>query len=162
MLFRSPHLMREIEKGILIRAIDTLWIEHLNAMDALRTGIGLRGYGQRDPLIEYKKEAYRLFVELMNLIQKQVTYRIYKVGLARKLAPSLIERRGVVMSAPAKIMEKGKGQFSGVSLPKEEKEKVVKGDNVPVKPRDMMGRKIGRNDPCPCGSGKKYKKCCGR
>ena len=158
----EPHLMREIEKGILIRAIDTLWIEHLNAMDALRTGIGLRGYGQRDPLIEYKKEAYRLFVELMNLIQKQVTYSIYKVGLARKLAPSLIERRGVVMSAPAKIMEKGKGQFSGVSLPKEEKEKVVKGDNVPVKPRDMMGRKIGRNDPCPCGSGKKYKKCCGR
>ncbi|MBU4346925.1 preprotein translocase subunit SecA [Patescibacteria group bacterium] len=118
----------QIEKAVLIRSIDTLWVEHLEAMDYMRRGIGLRGYGQRDPLVEYKREAYQLYNELNNLIQKEVVYSIFKVAdVSQFAAPSLVDR--------AK-------QFSA--------------------PADAAGHKVGRNDPCPCGSGKKYKKCCGR
>ncbi|MFH1661620.1 MAG: preprotein translocase subunit SecA [Candidatus Falkowbacteria bacterium] len=118
----------EIEKAVLIRSIDTLWIEHLDAMSRMRQGIGLRGYGQRDPLLEYKREAYGLYNELNNLIQKQVVYSIFKLGGVEKFnAPSLADR-AKKFSAPAKTSKE----------------------------------KVGRNETCPCGSGKKYKKCCGK
>ncbi len=141
----------EVEKSLMLRAIDNLWIEHLETVSYLRQGIGLRGYGQRDPLVEYKKEAYRLFNELQDLIQKQVVYSIFKTAdavtaQARNIfnAPSLAERARH-FQAPAKTMERGQ---------------VI--DTVKAKTRDESGEKVGRNDPCPCGSGKKYKKCCGK
>jgi preprotein translocase subunit SecA len=124
--------MRQIEKELLVRAIDNLWVEHLSAIDILRTGIGLRGYGQRDPLVEYKREAYDMYIQLLNLINKQVVYTIYKIGPGVRLAKSVVENnqqkegRDVVGAASAKHSDK-----------------------------------VGRNDPCPCGSGLKYKKCCG-
>jgi len=136
---------REIERSILLRSIDTLWMEHLEAIDSLRQGIGLRGYGQRDPLIEYKKEAYRLYNELNNLIQKEVVYSIFKVGEAETIAgPNLLEM-AKNFSAPAKEMDSSN---STQIIAKQ-------------KPKDAEGKTIGRNDPCPCGSGKKFKKCCG-
>jgi preprotein translocase subunit SecA len=151
----------EIEKAILIRSIDTLWIEHLDAMDYMRRGIGLRGYGQRDPLVEYKKEAYHLFDELNSLIQKEVVYSIFKVGdMSQIKAPSLADR-AKQFSAPAKTMDEKTSSFSGFK-------QADKGSNsgtidmVKPKLKDAVGEKIGRNDPCPCGSGKKYKKCCGK
>ncbi|MDD5291006.1 MAG: preprotein translocase subunit SecA [Patescibacteria group bacterium] len=152
----------EIEKAILIRSIDTLWIEHLDAMDYMRRGIGLRGYGQHDPLVEYKKEAYHLFNELNGLIQKEVVYSVFKVGDINQVkAPSLVDR-AKQFSAPAKTMdEKTSSNFSGFK-------QADKGSNsgtidmVKPKLKDAAGEKIGRNDPCPCGSGKKYKKCCGK
>jgi preprotein translocase subunit SecA len=141
--------MREVEKRIMLQAIDNLWIEHLETMDHLRTGIGLRAYGQREPLIEYKKEAYRAFNELLNLIQKQVVYSIYKIGLAVKFTPSVMpldfsqsRPSQIKLTAPAKTMNEDIEQPLSKSV------------------RDK--KKIGRNDPCPCGSGKKYKKCHGR
>jgi len=157
----------EIEKSVLIRSIDTLWVEHLEAMASVRQGIGLRGYGQRDPLIEYKKEAYRLYNELNNLIQKEVVYSIYKLGAIEDAraqefkAPTLVDR-AKHFSAPAKVMDQSTASFSGYKGP----EKSGQGDNgakdmVRQKVKDSDGKKIGRNDPCPCGSGKKYKKCCG-
>jgi preprotein translocase subunit SecA len=122
--------MRKIEKGIMLRAIDTLWVEHLEAMDHLRHGVGLRGYGQRDPLVEYKHESYKMFAELLGLIDKQVVYSIYKVSLG--VAPS------------ASPMERHKPTIGG-------------------RGPDKSGTvKIGRNDLCSCGSGKKFKKCCGK
>ncbi len=138
-------IMSQIEKGMTLRAIDSLWVDHLSAVDYLRTGIGLRGYGQRDPLVEYKKETYGMFQELLHLINKQVVYSIYKVGLAADVAPSLMQRRGVKLSAPAK---EGDSQNAP--------------SDIKAKPRTAEGEKIGRNDPCPCGSGKKYKRCCGK
>lgn len=84
--------MRKIEKEIILRSIDNLWIEHLEAIDYLKTGIGLRGYGQRDPLIEFKKEAYRMFNELINIIEKQIVYSIYKIGFAIEIAPSIMQK----------------------------------------------------------------------
>ncbi len=142
---QSENLMRQIEKGIMIRAIDTLWVDHLSAIDYLRTGIGLRGYGQSDPLVEYKRETYRMFHELLHFINKQVVYSIYKIGLATQVAPSLMQTSGLKLGGPAKTSN-GR-QFS---------------DEIKSKPRAPGGKKIGRNDPCPCGSGKKYKKCCGK
>jgi len=137
-------MMRQIERGLTIRAIDTLWVDHLSAVDYLRTGIGLRSYGQRDPLVEYKRETYRMFQELLHYINKEVVYSIYKVGLSAEPAPSMMERRGVRLSAPAKDAD-SRNQVA----------------DIKAKPRTSEGEKIGRNDPCPCGSGQKYKRCCG-
>jgi len=171
----------DIEKGILIRSIDTLWVEHLEAMDHMRKGIGLRGYGQRDPLVEYKKEAYTLYNELNSLIQKQVVYSIFKVADIEQFSTPGIADRARDFKAPAKVMDRGSGSFTGFkhtqtapaaaraagqadgSLPaqagKQTEENKV--DLVQPKVKDASGKKVGRNDPCPCGSGKKYKKCCG-
>jgi len=148
--------MREIEKGILLRSIDTLWVEHLDEMDHLRSGIGLRGYAQRDPLIEYKKESFRMFRELLGAVEKQVVYSIFKVGLAGEIAErSLLERQGVVLSGAQKTMSENS---SNTGLPALESNK----------PKDADGHKVGRNDPCPCGATKsdgtpiKYKHCHGK
>ncbi|RLC38199.1 preprotein translocase subunit SecA [Candidatus Falkowbacteria bacterium] len=157
----------EIEKSILIRSIDTLWVEHLEAMASVRQGIGLRGYGQRDPLVEYKKEAYRLYNELNSLIQKEVAYSIFKLGRIEDAqtqefkAPSLVDR-AKQFSAPSKVMDQSTTSFSGYKSP----DNGAQGDSgakdiVREKVKDESGKKVGRNDPCPCGSGKKYKKCCG-
>jgi preprotein translocase subunit SecA len=143
----------DVEKGILIKSIDNLWIEHLETIDSLRQGVGLNSYGQRDPLVEYKKESFRLFKELEDLIQKQVVYSIYKTITALEersqqlfSSPSLIDR-AKKFSAPAKFSkDSDSNEIASVSR----------------KPKDGEGKKIGRNDPCPCGSGKKYKKCCGK
>jgi preprotein translocase subunit SecA len=143
----------DIEKNILLRSIDSLWVDHLDSMDFMRRGIGLRGYGQRDPLVEYKKEAFRMFSELNNLIQKDAVYGIYKFGNTQGMsgmnfmAPNLLQRART-FSAPSKTAEssaEGRAAF----------------DNIHQKVLNAEGEKVGRNDLCPCGSGKKYKKCCG-
>ncbi len=139
---QHPEMLLEIEKQVLIRSIDNLWVDHLVAVDYLRTGIGLRGYGQRDPLVEYKKETYRMFSELLMLIQKEVVYTIYKISIGIDLAPSVIQ--------------KGKMIFQGGDAN-------VTNETVPAgkKVKNDKGEIIGRNDPCPCGAGKKYKRCHG-
>ncbi len=133
-------MIKQIEKGALLRSIDALWVEHLVSIDYLRAGIGLRGYGQRDPLIEYKKESFRMFNELQANIQKEVAYSFFKITASMQMAPSVMAA-GNMMMAGAKKSEGGNGRVvsnSGVSTPK-----------------------VGRNEPCTCGSGKKYKKCHG-
>ena len=150
----SEDTMRQVEKEILIRSIDNLWVDHLDAISAVRTGIGLRGYGQRDPLIEFKKETYRMFMELQNLIQRQVVYSIYKVGVTSKMTNSIMETD---QQQTSNI--KSSGQFKTADPYAN-----VKKNDVPVvesKVKNEEGTKVGRNDPCVCGSGKKYKKCCG-
>jgi len=165
--------MAHIERGILLRSIDTLWIEHLEAMGHLRTGIGLRAYGQRDPLIEYKKEAYRMFKELLAIIRKQVVYSIFKVGVATQLSPSEMQRAqaGMQFSAPSKTMSEGQSsiarsvaQIGGEQQKTAMAKEVEKRDSTPLVENEQthfQGQKVGRNDPCPCGSGKKFKKCHG-
>ncbi|MCK5268317.1 MAG: preprotein translocase subunit SecA, partial [Spirochaetes bacterium] len=147
----------QVEKEVILRSIDNLWIEHLGAMDHLRTGIGLRGYGQQDPLVEYKKEAYRLFTELMNLIQKQVVYTIYKIGLTQNFAPAIMEAENTQIS-----------NVSSTGIIASEAQKRESQNSVSDKTANQDGKKVGRNDPCPCGakkadgSPKKYKHCCGK
>lgn len=149
--------MRKIEKALWLRAIDTLWVEHLDAIEHLRRGIGLRAYGQKEPLVEYKKEAYRMFQELQHLIEKQVVYSIFKVGMVTQAAPSLLQRRGVQMSAPAKTMERGRQLIAEPTSEPGLGKEVVQS----YTPDHPEAPKVGRNDPCPCGNGKKYKKCHG-
>ncbi|MCK5320847.1 SEC-C domain-containing protein, partial [Candidatus Parcubacteria bacterium] len=157
-----------LEKSILIRSIDALWVEHLEAMSSVRQGIGLRGYGQRDPLVEYKKEAYRLYNELNNLISKETVYSIYKVGNAQQEAitrqfnaPSLMDL-AKNFSAPAKTANGSTSSFSGFGGGGNKNNNSASVFSEPqAKVRNESGEKVGRNDPCPCGSGKKYKKCCG-
>ncbi len=140
---QHPEMMLEIEKAVLLRSIDNLWVEHLVAIDYLRTGIGLRGYGQRDPLVEYKKETYRMFNELLALIQKEVVYTIYKMSIGIEMAPSMMEKGNLILQGAEK-------EVDYKSMNRENK-----------KTRDASGKEVGRNDPCPCGSGKKFKKCHG-
>ncbi len=136
-------MMVSIEKSILLRAIDMLWVEHLVAVQYLRNSIGLRGYGQRDPLVEYRRETFGMFNQLLGNIQKEVVYSIFKVSVGLQLAPSIMADDKMVMQGAQK--SSSGGDVSDVSR----------------KPRKEDGEKVGRNDPCPCGSGKKYKKCHG-
>jgi preprotein translocase subunit SecA len=148
----SPELMKEIEKSVLLRAIDYFWIHHLEAINHLRTGIGLRGYGQLDPLVEYKKEAYILFNQLLAAIQHQVVYTIFKVGLVNRIAPSVVTEAKNYLGAK-KTMDKNDSVYG---------DQAKRETAVVAKRGEFQGHKVGRNDPCPCGSGKKFKKCCGQ
>jgi len=156
----DPNFMKIIEKSVMLRSYDYFWINHLEAINHLRTGIGLRGYAQLDPLVEYKREAYRLFNELLNNIQKQIVYSIYKVGYVNQVAPSLVEQAKKFSGAP-EIMNEGAKPFSTDAN--------VYGDQGDRSQQVVKKRgEVGRNEPCPCGkkdeNGKplKYKKCCGQ
>ncbi len=144
--------MQMIERGLVLRSVDTLWVEHLTAMDKLRTGIGLQGYGQRDPLVEYKREAFILFNSLINAIRQQIVYAIFKVGIARKMAAPQVQQ-----------MRQFNEQKQGFSPFQQQVEERAQANQVlATKPKDASGHKIGRNDLCFCGSGKKYKHCHGK
>ncbi|MDZ4229856.1 MAG: preprotein translocase subunit SecA, partial [Candidatus Veblenbacteria bacterium] len=146
MLPNADTMMREAEKAISLRSIDTLWVQHLTAMDNLRGGIGLQGYGQRDPLVEYKRESFRMYKNLLAAMRKEVVYNIFKVGVAQQAAQAAAPRRQIQEQGPAKTQAEAKSVFaSAVSST---------GGPVMGKPKDEAGHKVGRNDPCPCGSGK--------
>ncbi len=146
----TPELFVQVCRGLSLRAMDTFWIEHLDAIDHLRKGIGLRGYGQRDPLVEYKKEAYRMWNELLHAIERQIVYSVFKVQVAQQIAPSLLERGNITLTAPAKEGDRALAASEEGNA-----------DKSPATAIDPGLPKVGRNDPCPCGSGKKYKKCHG-
>ncbi len=139
-------LMRQVEKLVMLNTIDKLWIDHLDATDDLREGIGLRGYGQRDPLVEYKAEAFNMFERLIQTIDFEVARRIFRVQIMEQPRPQtqpLAEE--VKPEAPTGDFAKA---FAGAgSRP------------AGSEPAGTKRRKIGRNDPCWCGSGKKWKKC---
>lgn len=126
----GPEVLREIERMVMLRMVDEKWMDHLDAMDQLREGIGLRAYGQKDPLIEYKFESFQMFQNMVDAIQDDVVRYVFRVNVVQ--AP---QQRQTVEN---KYQEEGPAQ--------------------PVRREN----KVGRNAPCPCGSGKKYKKCCGK
>jgi len=130
--------MRQIESFVYLRTIDRIWVDHLDAMDDLREGVGLRGYGQKDPLVEYKKEAFSSFERLLGSIDHDLVRQIFRVQI------------GPPRPQPQPIRTNIDTQDKMGLTPEPKQASQV----VPQK------KKIGRNDPCPCGSGKKYKKCC--
>jgi len=149
----TPEIMRQIERAMYLRAIDTFWMNHLDDIDYLREGIGLRGYGQRDPLVEYKKEAFLLFQNLMAAIRSAVITNIFKVGIIKEEpAP----QRNVLEGAKYQGAEEAPAQFGAVKEGEEKKSSASQSQTIVNK------TEIGRNQPCPCGSGKKYKRCCGK
>ena len=129
-------LMRELERVMMLRVVDEYWMDNIDAMQELRRGIGLRAYGQNDPVVEYKREGYEMFERMIAAIQEETLRRIF---LARVQVGGQVKRERV-----AKVTGESAGADGTVK-------------KQPVK----KGKKVGRNDPCPCGSGKKYKKCCG-
>jgi preprotein translocase subunit SecA len=147
----GAELMRELERYAMLRTIDDKWKEHLYDIDQLKTGIGLRAYGQRDPLIEYKKEAFGLFTQMLEAIDEET------IELMFKLQPAQQEQ--AAKGRPEKRMQAVHQSTVGMGYADTQPaEEVAPGKPKPVK---RIGKKVGRNDPCPCGSGKKYKKCCG-
>jgi preprotein translocase subunit SecA len=140
----GTELMRHLEKVFMLQAVDHQWKDHLLAMDHLREGIGLRGYGQKDPLIEYKKEGFEMFEEMKLRIVESTVENLFRIKVAAKEQGQEIERRQKRQIANLSFV--GAGATAAAAAP------------APV----HVGQKVGRNDPCPCGSGLKYKKCHGK
>ena len=129
--------------------IDTQWKDHLLSIDHLKEGIGLRGYGQRDPLTEYKREAFDLFQSMAERVKALVVERLFKVQIVREAPMDLPAVTAWADATESRGESRGEARRgSGGSAPRTSS------------PRAPDGSKIGRNDPCVCGSGKKYKKCC--
>jgi preprotein translocase subunit SecA len=140
----SSELMRFLEKTFMLQVIDHHWKDHLLAMDHLRDGIGLRGYGQKDPLIEYKKEGYDLFAGMMQRIKSDALERLFRVQAVRNEHPAPAAPPPPLISRPQPKLTLNRGE-----------------EPVAAQTVHRSDDKVGRNDPCPCGSGKKYKKCHG-
>lgn len=143
--------MRQIEKAIVLQTIDTLWMNHLDEIDYLRQGIGLRGYGQRDPLVEYKREAFNLFSHLMENMRSTAVRTIFKISMV-SASPQAQEAQ--ITNVEYHGAEDNVSQFSEVK-------ESGQSEPTPQKPLENKD-KVGRNDMCPCGSGKKYKQCHGK
>ncbi|TSC77139.1 MAG: preprotein translocase subunit SecA [Parcubacteria group bacterium Gr01-1014_31] len=166
--------MRKIEKAVMLRSMDTLWMDHLDSMDHLRTGIGLRGYGQLDPLVEYKRESYRMFTELTNIVNKQIVYSIYKVGVAGQMLMQQPRLGAMQFTAPSKEMQRGPSAVAAAASSNDDTpqaREVAKREtvsNVDDAQTHYEGTRVGRNDPCPCGAKKadgtpvKFKHCHGK
>ena len=135
--------MRHLERMVLLQVVDSHWKDHLLNMDHLKEGIGLRGYGQKNPLDEYKREGYEMFVDLMESIKQQTVSTMFMVRLVSEEEIEALEQQ---RRAEQEAMEMRRNDEEAAAQ----------------KPMVRQGEKIGRNAPCPCGSGKKYKRCCGR
>ncbi|TME90829.1 MAG: preprotein translocase subunit SecA [Chloroflexi bacterium] len=146
-------LMPMVERDVMLRTIDWQWMEYLTQMEHFREGIGLRAYGQRDPLVEYKNEAFEMFNELRERIQGSIVARIFRVQVQRNAPPPPPVVRQVFESGPGEPDGSG-----GNGAPRKPRPATAAGAAVP----GGAAAKIGRNDPCWCGSGKKYKRCHGR
>jgi preprotein translocase subunit SecA len=152
----DPQALPSMERYILLNSIDTLWQDYLRSIDQLRQGVGLRAYGQQDPLVEYKREAYAMFSSLMDNIKAEIAQKIFRSTTSLKAferlmlnLPRQLVHNQVSALSDASIQAMGAGDSRG-------------GATATAAPAQRSGGpKTGRNDPCPCGSGKKYKKCCG-
>jgi len=154
----GPELLRNLERMVFLQIIDSKWKDHLYAMDSLREGIGLRAYGQRDPLIEYKREAFGMFSQMISAIEEDAAQTIFKLESVKP------ERfKGVFSSASVQLVHPEAAKFES---PKEQPlvmhDPRMGAPQVAITPPSASHPKVGRNDPCPCGSEKKYKKCCGK
>jgi len=158
----NPEAVKAIERYTILSAIDKLWQEHLYGMDSLRNSIGLRAYGQRDPLIEYKAEAFKMFEELMVNIKTEICHNIFRS------ASSLMAFDQFLRNLPQRNVHQETSAFGQSQT--QTKTKEPRGSDMVSEAAEAIskakpvraGPKVGRNDPCPCGSGKKYKQCCGR
>jgi len=137
----TPPVMAHLMKVLLLQTIDAQWKDHLLSIDHLKEGIGLRGYAQRDPKEEYKREAYELFLQMMGRIRQEVVQKLFRIQLAREQDVERMEQR----------KRRHQMVFNRAG-----------GEDAAPKPVVRQEKKVGRNDPCPCGSGLKYKKCCGQ
>ncbi len=160
--FENPEALKEVERFTILSAIDKLWQEHLYEMDSLRHSIGLRAHGQRDPLLEYKAEAFKIFDELMVNVKTEICHNIFRS------ASSMLAFENFLKNVPQQTLHHnasafGGGTATGTAKASDVVSEAAAAAEAQAKARPVRtGPKVGRNDPCPCGSGKKYKACCGR
>ena len=160
--FENPAALKEVERFTILSAIDKLWQEHLYEMDSLRHSIGLRAHGQRDPLLEYKAEAFKIFDELMVNVKTEICHNIFRS------ASSMLAFENFLKNVPQQTLHQNTSAFGGGGAPATGRASDVVSEaaaaaEAQAKARPVRtGPKVGRNDPCPCGSGKKYKNCCGK
>ena len=169
--------IREMERVYLLRAVDTHWMDHIDAMDQLKAGIRLRSYGQHDPVVEYRLEGFDMFDEMieniredtvkMMLIMPKRVYEIQKrqeaIEAARKAAEAAAAAAHQVMLNKGEQKPQPNAVQAALKREQVAKPSQTSGDGTDTQNKTVRkGKKVGRNDPCPCGSGKKYKKCCGR
>ncbi len=144
----TPDILRQVERYFMLQTLDNLWKDHLLAMDHLREGIGLRGYGQKDPKMEYKKEGFSLFEGMIRNFCEDSIEKLFKVQIQKGQEVPVERHRQQPMQMGRPELPTGKSQ----------------GEAKPTKPvtQERQYPRVGRNDPCPCGSGNKYKKCHGK
>ena len=157
-----------MEKVLVLQILDSSWMEHLRAMDHLRSSIGLQGYAQVDPKVEYKREGMKIFAEMWNGVADKVTDLIFRVEQLRPRLPlvpgdALAARPGADDPRGAGAGARGGSRGSGI---RSQQEAAIAASQQSTEkkqePLRNLGKKVGRNDPCPCGSGKKFKACCMR
>jgi preprotein translocase subunit SecA len=154
----GAEMMRTHEKFVMLQVVDQQWKDHLLAIDHLKEGIGLRGYGQRDPLIEYKKESFELFTLMKERIEDQIVQYLFKLQpVAREAADEDVNARSAERRAPVPMPARRGPSNVNYSYGAA----ASGGQDAKVETIQRNAPKVGRNDPCPCGSGKKYKKCHG-
>ena len=152
----GTELMRQVERFVMLSVVDSLWMDHLDAIENLRQGIGLRGYGQKDPLVEYKNEAFKMFEQLINAIDDEIVHRIYRIQVQAPPMPQ--EQHQHIIAQPAGAGVSSNGEVSSGTQTASAGSSTVSGNSSETESRST-GKKLGRNDPCWCGNGKKYKKC---
>ncbi len=153
--------LRQIERMVYLSVIDEKWKEHLREMDDLKEGIGLRGYGQKDPLVEYKREGFQMFVELLDEINRETVRTLFRIRIDESPVPQrerAPQRLALVHQDAAGM---GFAPPPDASPVEQTATNATEGDGNPKQRPIRVGQKVGRNDKCPCGSGKKYKRCHG-
>jgi preprotein translocase subunit SecA len=161
--FEEPEKLTTVERYTILSAIDKLWQEHLYEMDSLRQSIGLRAHGQRDPLLEYKAEAFKIFDELMVNVKTEICHNVFRSASSMKAFEDFLRNvppTTTHQAPPSAFEDKNKSKD-----PNKSSDVVSQAANDLSKPAPKpkrTGPKVGRNDPCTCGSGKKYKNCCGK
>ena len=169
--FETPPAMRNIERYVMLNVIDRLWKEHLYGMDGLRESVGLRAYAQQDPLVEYKQEGFKMFAEMMQHIYEDITSGLFSSSFSESRLEKFLTNANPRFSH--QVFEPGSfdavSKLPGLGEKEKNQSKRFMGQESGNKPITSSGKtfkrtdkKVGRNEPCPCGSGKKYKQCCGK
>jgi preprotein translocase subunit SecA len=158
----DPVTLKSIERMIVLNALDRLWQEHLYNMDQLRTGIGLRGYGQRDPLVEYKQEAFNMFEEMMTNVKNEIAGNVFRSASSLAAFENFLRALPLQLSAPDANQPGAFAQPAPANAGKQSEQIVEEAIQAAAAPVRREVPKVGRNEPCPCGSGKKFKQCCGK
>jgi preprotein translocase subunit SecA len=180
-LLAEPEILHRVERDIMLQLVDAQWKDHLYSLDHLKEGIGLRGYGQRDPLVEYKKESFELFTAMRDRVEEEIVRYLWRLmpvagegvdGAQIPQRPAPRRQAPITLNSPSSQAASPFGAIGGGSAPAARSGGGGQGENGPPRPARTGGDdvvrqvkreepKVGRNDPCPCGSGKKYKKCHG-
>jgi preprotein translocase subunit SecA len=171
----TPDVLRHVERDVMLQIVDTQWKDHLYSLDHLKEGIGLRGYGQKDPLVEYKKESFELFQDMKRRVDEEMVRLLWLIRpvmgeegeppaprpVRRPRAPLTLTGGGGEAPSPFGGLPRGPATVEPFAAPAKRAPARMGGDDAPIQTVRRDEPKVGRNDPCPCGSGKKYKKCHG-